>query len=238
MNSTLKFFQDASPHTCSYLEDQLAQNIYPDPQVRMTNQLYSQLIQHGFRRSGDMSYRPYCPNCQRCVPVRINVNEFKANRSQRRCLQRNQHLTITSKPAEFSEEHFQLYCQYLATRHLGGGMDDPTEDNYRNFLFSHWSETSFIEFRDQDKLVAVAVTDHVYNGLSAFYTFFDPNFAKQSLGTYAILQQLNLAKSQNLSWLYLGYWIEECQKMRYKQSFSALEGYIEQQWQRLNYQKH
>lgn len=237
MNTTLKFYQDANPHHCSYLADQMAQNIYPDPQIRMTNQLYSQLIQHGFRRSGDMSYRPHCPSCQRCVPVRINVNQFQANRSQRRCLNRNQHLSITSTPARFSEEHYQLYCDYLTTRHHGGGMDDPTEDNYRNFLLSHWSETSFIEFRDQKQLVAVAVTDHVHNGLSAFYTFFDPRLEKQSLGTFAILQQLSIAKSHNLSWLYLGYWIEECQKMRYKQSFSALEGYINQHWQPLKHEK-
>ncbi|MDT8370466.1 MAG: arginyltransferase [Gammaproteobacteria bacterium] len=237
MNTTLTFYQDANPHVCSYLADQMAQNIYPDPQIRMTNQLYSQLIQHGFRRSGDMSYRPHCPTCQRCVPVRINVNQFQANRSQRRCLKQNQHLTITHTPARFSEAHYQLYCDYLATRHLVCGMDDPTQDNYRNFLISHWCETSFIEFREHEKLVAVAVTDHVHDGLSAFYTFFDPNLSKQSLGTFAILQQLSIAKSQNLSWLYLGYWIEECQKMRYKQCFSALEGYIDQRWQPLKHEK-
>lgn len=237
MSSTIKFFQDAVPHPCSYLDDLMAQNIYPDPQIRMTNELYSQLIQHGFRRSGNMSYRPHCPSCQRCVPVRINVAQFKPNRSQLRCLKRNKNVTVHSIPASFSEEHFQLYERYLKLRHAGGGMDDPTEDNYRNFLLSTWCETSFIEFREDGELLAVAVTDHVYQGLSAFYTFFEPDLAKRSLGTYAILQQINIAQSQNLSWLYLGYWIEECQKMRYKQSFSGLEGYLDQVWQPLNQEK-
>jgi arginine-tRNA-protein transferase len=237
MTTTLKFFQDAAPHPCSYLEDESAQNLYPDPQVRMTNELYSQLIQHGFRRSGDMAYRPYCPSCSRCVPVRININQFKANRSQKRCLKRNPNVSLISKKAHFSEEHYALYCRYLAARHVGGGMDDPTEESYQNFLLSHWCETSFVEFREEGKLLGVAVTDHVFDGLSAFYTFFDPDYTERSLGTYAILQQISLAKSQNLAWLYLGYWIEDCRKMRYKQAFSALEGYVDRRWQPLNHQK-
>jgi arginyl-tRNA--protein-N-Asp/Glu arginylyltransferase len=234
MTKNLKFFQDAKPHPCSYLSDQQAQNIYPDPNCTLTNQLYSNLIAHGFRRSGNQAYRPFCPECQQCVPVRIVVNDFKLSRSHKRCLKRNEHLTIHSKESTFNPEHFELYQRYLASRHIDGGMDNPTEESYNNFLMSYWSETSFIEVRDGEKLVAVAVTDHVNNGLSAFYTFFDPSLEKQSLGTYAILQQINLAKAHNLSWLYLGYWIEECQKMRYKQQFSALEGYTNQQWQALN----
>ncbi len=237
MNKQLKFYQDAQPHNCSYLDDQKAQNIYPDPNQTITNLLYSNLIQHGFRRSGNQAYRPFCPNCQQCVPVRINIKQFKANRSQKRCLKRNEHITLETKPAEFNPEHFELYQRYIASRHTGGGMDNPTEKSYNNFLLSHWSDTSFLEFRDNKKLVAVAVTDHVHNGLSSFYTFFDPTYEKQSLGTFAILQQLNIAQAQQLSWLYLGYWIEECKKMSYKSQFSAVQGYINQQWQPLKHQK-
>jgi arginyl-tRNA--protein-N-Asp/Glu arginylyltransferase len=237
MNKQLKFYQDARPHDCSYLADHQAQNIYPDPNQTITNLLYSDLIKHGFRRSGNQAYRPFCPNCQQCVPVRINVKQFKPNRSQKRCLKRNQHITLETKPARFNPEHFELYRRYLASRHTGGGMDNPTEESYNNFLLSHWSDTSFIEFRDDKKLVAIAVTDHVHNGMSSFYTFFDPDYEKQSLGTFAILQQLNIAQAQHLSWLYLGYWIEECKKMSYKSQFSAVQGYINQQWQALKHQK-
>ncbi|MDH5357245.1 MAG: arginyltransferase [Gammaproteobacteria bacterium] len=232
MSSILKFYQD-TPHSCSYLSEQQAQNIYPDPGHPMSNSLYSQLIQHGFRRSGNHAYRPYCPDCKECIPVRININQFTTNRSQRRCLQRNSHLTISPHPAEFNPEHYQLYERYLMTRHSGGGMDNPTEESYLNFLTCEWNDAVFLEFRDQSKLVAVAVTDYVHDGLSSFYTFFDPERTKQSLGTYAILQQVNLAQTQRLSWVYLGYWIKDCQKMRYKQTFAALEGYIDQRWQSL-----
>lgn len=232
MTDTLRFFQD-SPHDCSYLDEKQAQNIYPDPNITMTNALYSKLIQHGFRRSGNHAYRPHCPQCQACVPVRINLEKFKISRSQRRCLQRNKNLTTSFHPAKFNQEHYELYCCYLASRHINGGMDNPIEQSYCNFLIGNWSETSFIEFRDHSQLVAVAVTDVIDNAFSAFYTFFDPKLAKQSLGTYAILQQIAEAKKQNLSSLYLGYWIENCQKMSYKNTFSALEGYIDQQWQLL-----
>ncbi|MBL4638626.1 MAG: arginyltransferase [Proteobacteria bacterium] len=232
MSNTIQFYQD-SPHQCSYLEDQQARNIYPDPNQDMTNQLYNQLIQHGFRRSGDISYRPFCEECQQCIPVRINTQFFKTNRSQRRCLKRNNDLTMIMKPAEFDPEHYHLYCKYLVSRHSGGGMDNPTEESYTNFLTSRWSDTRFIEIRDAQQLVAVAVTDFVANGASAFYTFFDPALEKRSLGTFSILKQIEMTQTHSLAWLYLGYWIKDCSKMSYKQHFSSLEAYVNQQWQPL-----
>lgn len=129
------------------------------------------------------------------------------------------------RPAEFSAEHFELYQRYLAGRHPGGGMDNPTTDGYINFLISSWCDSAFIEFRLHGQLIGVAVTDFIEDGASAFYTFFDPGFSKRSLGTFAILKQIELARNYGLSWLYLGYWIEESPKMRYKTRFSAVEAY-------------
>lgn len=229
---SLNFYQD-QPHACSYLEDRRARNIYPDPRKPIDKTVYSYLIEHGFRRSGDHIYRPFCPGCEACVPVRINLAEFKPNRSQRRCLQRNRDIQIKVKPAEFNHAHFELYCRYLAGRHPGGGMDNPSADSYVNFLTSSWCDTAFIEFWLQQKLVAVAVTDFIIDGASAFYTFFDPDMPKRSLGTFAILKQIELARNYDLSWLYLGYWIEESPKMRYKTHFSALEAY-RASWRKLD----
>lgn len=236
MSDSLDFYQDA-PHPCSYLDGREARNIYPDPNEPMTNLLYSHLIQYGFRRSGDLSYRPHCTGCQACVPVRINTVRFSLNRSQRRCLQRNQHLTISYHSASFNAEHYELYCRYLAARHVGGGMEHPSQESYTNFLTSSWSDTKFIEVREGKRLVAVAVTDYVQHGLSALYTFFDPDMRANSLGTYAILQQINIAQTHGFPWVYLGYWINNCQKMKYKQNFSGIEGYIDQKWQALNNEK-
>ena len=233
MDLPLKFYQDVHSHHCSYLPGLKAKNLYPDPELLMTNGVYSQLIQYGFRRSGNSCYRPHCQACNACVPVRINIDNSILSRSQRRCLKRNQHLIITQHPAEFSLEHFSLYCRYLKTRHANGGMDNPTHQSYCDFLTSKWSDTHFIQFHDDSKLVGLAVTDYIDNALSAFYTFFDPDYTQQSIGTYAILEQINIAKKLGLSYVYLGYWIEKSQKMSYKQNFSGLEGYIDRQWQSL-----
>ncbi len=234
MSLSLSFYQDVHAHECAYLPDELSQNLYPDPTIPMTNELYSQLIKMGFRRSGNSSYRPHCPECQACIPVRINVNQFKPNRSQRRCLKRNEGITRHLQPAIFKHDHFALYSRYLNARHAGAGMDNPTSNSYRHFLLCYWSDTLFVEFRHRNRLVGVAVTDQVDHALSAFYTLFDPDYEKQSLGTYAILQQIEMAKSFDLPYLYLGYWIADCQKMAYKQNFSGLEGFIDQEWKRLD----
>jgi|TARA_B110000858_G_scaffold159037_1_gene182470 arginine-tRNA-protein transferase len=112
-------------------------------------------------------------------------------------------------------------------------MDNPTQKSYCDFLTSDWADINFIQFHDDSKLVGLAVTDYIDNALSAFYTFFNPDYTQQSIGTYAILEQINIAKNLGLSYVYLGYWIEKSQKMSYKQNFSGLEGYIDRQWQSL-----
>ncbi len=218
---------------CSYLPKEQSRNIFPDPNLPMSNALYSQLIRNGFRRSGEQAYRPHCEHCSACVPVRIKIADFKPSRSQRRCLKRNDDLIVIQRPAEFSDEHYDLYCRYLKARHLGAGMDETSEEIYTRFLISSWSKTRFIELRTQSdlKLLAVIVTDLVHDGGSAFYTFFDPNESKRSLGTYAILKQLEIIQAQDLPHLYLGYWIAQSQKMSYKTSFSALEGFNGSQWE-------
>lgn len=225
---SLDFYQDR-PHACSYLEDRMARNIYPDPMRPITNALYSQLIQHGFRRSGEHVYRPFCPACDACVPVRIDVRHFQLNRTQRRCLRNNRNVSMVIKPAVFEAEHYELYQRYLAHRHAGGGMDNPSKEIYLQFLTSSWSDTAFIEFREGQTLLAVAITDFVNDAASAFYTFYEPELHARSLGTFAILKQIQLAQQHNLSWLYLGYWIGESPKMRYKSQFSALQQF-DGQW--------
>ena len=218
---------------CSYLPNEQSRNIFPDPNLPMSNDLYSQLIQNGFRRSGDQVYRPHCEGCSACVPVRINIVDFKPNRSQRRCIKRNDDLIVIQRPAGFVAEHYDLYVRYLKSRHPDGGMDETSEEIYSQFLTSSWSKTRFIELRTESdlKLMAVIVTDLVHDGGSAFYTFFEPDESQRSLGTYAILKQIEIIQAQGLSHLYLGYWIAQCQKMSYKTAFSALEGFDGSQWE-------
>jgi arginine-tRNA-protein transferase len=196
----------------------------------MNADLYSLLVTKGFRRSGSFVYRPHCPNCSSCVPSRIDIDNFSPNRNQRRCLKRNQDLLTRIKSAQFSDEYFDLYQRYINSRHLDGNMAHPAADDFKHFLLSDWSHTLFIESRLNGRLIAVAVSDYLSTGLSAVYTFFDPDEAKRSLGTFAILQQIWLAQCYQIPHIYLGYWIDGHPKMDYKKNFSALQLYKAQQW--------
>ncbi len=232
MTSTLKAI--ATLHRCSYLPGQQAVSLFLDPALPKDMALYSRLARHGFRRSGDEVYRPQCPGCQACVPVRIPVHEFAANRRQRRTYYANRDLEIQRRPPAFSEEYFRLYCSYLAARHPGGGMDDPDPENFLRFLTAGWCDTFFLELRLDAALVAVAVVDRLEDGLSAVYTFFDPAHSRRSLGGHAVLLEIEEVRRLGLDWLYLGYWISACKKMNYKGDFRPLECYQGGQWTRFS----
>jgi len=218
-------------HECSYLPWQQAMTLFADPSVCINTDLYSELIQYGFRRSGTHVYRPRCPMCDACVPIRIPVNDFKASRGQRRVWKRNQDLSIETVAAEYNDEHFQLYRRYMRARHAGGGMDNPDPDKYSEFLINPYIDACLYEFRQQDKLLAVASVDKLNNALSAVYTFFEPNESARSLGVMAILWQIEQVKQSGLEHLYLGYWIKECQKMVYKDKYRPFEIFQEGNWQ-------
>ncbi|MDX2504880.1 MAG: arginyltransferase [Gammaproteobacteria bacterium] len=223
----------STEHECSYLPDRQANSLFVDPETEMSANIYSALIQQGFRRSGKYVYTPYCKKCHDCIPVRLNVQEFTLSRSQKRCKNKNKNLIIEAKSPLYDKAQYQLYKNYVTLRHPGGGMDEPDGDKYLDFLTSQWSNTTFFEFREMDKVIGVAVTDIVINGLSAVYTFFDssPEYQKRSLGVYSILWQAEEARRRGMKWLYLGYWIKACDKMNYKDKYQPLEYYYNHQWQ-------
>lgn len=231
MSDRLQLFK-TKPDNCGYLENQQSQNIVVDPEVVPDRTLQSLLANAGFRRSGNMLYRPNCPSCQACMATRIPVSQFQTNKRQKRILKKNSDLTVTALAAHYSQEHYDLFSNYLKTRHADAGMDDTSEEGYKSFLLGEWSDTLLLEFRDQaGTLLAVAVTDLLDNGMSAVYTFFDPEHAKRSLGVYAILQQIEYAKAQGTRWLYLGYWVADCQKMSYKTEYQPIQLLTGSTWQ-------
>ncbi len=219
------------PQNCSYLPGQESINLLADPRVSLDVVLYSELVANGFRRSGNLIYRPYCPFCQACIPVRIPVDQFVPRRSQRRTLATNRSVTVHFTPAELQEQQFQLYCRYLAARHPGGDIPNPTVADYLQFLTNPLVDTGFYEFREGQNLLGVAVIDHLTHGLSAVYTFFDPTLPTRSLGVYGILWSVAECQRRGLPYLYLGYWISQCRKMRYKEQYQPLEIYWNNQWQ-------
>ncbi|MCG6862894.1 MAG: arginyltransferase [Chromatiaceae bacterium] len=221
-------------HDCSYLPELNARTLFADPLAPMDGTLYQALLARGFRRSGAHVYRPACGPCRRCIPLRIPVQEFAPNRSQRRNRARNRgQVVLRYRPAQFDPEHYALYRGYIHDRHADGSMADASPERYHEFLVAPWGgETSFLELSLHDRLMAVAVTDHLPGCLSAVYTFFNPDLSKHAPGTYAILCQIEEAQRLGLEYLYLGFWIEECPKMSYKEQFRPLEAWIGERWQR------
>ena len=203
-----------------------------DPHTRVDGQLYQSLIDIGFRRSGEYLYKPTCSRCSACVSVRVPVQQFRPNRSQRRCLKRNSGIELRIRSSEALAEHHALYCRYLKTRHPkeGEGEAGTSLAEYLQFLNAPWSNTLCYEFHHQGHVVAVAVTDQLPHGLSAVYTFFEPGMRSAGLGNYAVLRQIEQARRQGLQWVYLGFWIADCNKMNYKEHFRPLQAWSGHDW--------
>lgn len=210
-------------HDCGYYPDRVARNLVIDPVVHNLPAVYDQALHHGFRRAGGHIYRPHCVGCQACVASRIPVDRFQPSRAQRRVLKANADLAVRVVPASDEAPYLALYRRYLAGRHPGGGMDNPDADDFRRFLLGPWSDTRFIEIHRDHQPLAVAVTDFSARGLSAVYTFYEPDAAKRSLGTLAILMQIEIARMQGIPHVYLGYWIAGHPKMDYKRKFTGVE---------------
>ena len=231
--STLKLFA-TQPHPCSYIDGEQATTVFVDPEAKIDINLYSQLSLLGFRRSGGHLYRPQCSNCQACMSCRIPVSLFKANRSQRRCWQKNQDIQVSAVERIDTLEHYHLYSRYIESRHQDGDMYPPSEEQYKAFLTSEWGSTRYLEFRLNGKLIGVSVCDYLEDGLSAVYTFYDADQNERSLGKFAILAQIHRAQEMGLGYVYLGYWIKQCEKMNYKTDYRPLELLINRRWLRLN----
>lgn len=229
----LKFYA-TQPHDCSYLEQEQAVTLFLDPHQPLDEDTYARLSELGFRRSGDHLYRPHCPSCKACVPARIPVGVFSPSRQQTRILKRNQDLRVECRPPRLDAEIYQLYSRYINARHADGDMYPPSQQQFESFLVNKNQFCTFNEFRLDDRLLAVAVTDRLPNGLSAVYTFFDPDESRRSLGRYAILWQIEEARRAGLPALYLGYWIRNCRKMNYKTEYRPLEMLVNQRWTRIS----
>jgi arginine-tRNA-protein transferase len=232
----LQFYATA-PYPCSYLPGKTARSQVATPSHLIHADLYGELVNAGFRRSGLYTYRPYCDECKACTATRIPVKHFSPNRSQKRAWKKHLGLEVRVLNLGYQEEHYQLYQHYQHERHAGVDSEQGDQDQYMQFLLQSRVNSRIVEFRDgphdshPGRLRMVSMIDILEQGISSVYTFFDTSNVSASYGSFSILWQIQQALELDLPYLYLGYYIEQSKKMSYKAKFQPIEGLIDDHWQ-------
>lgn len=226
-----RFFFATAPLPCPYLPDRVERRVVTELVGREAAHFHDVLSNAGFRRSHSVAYTPACPDCDACVAVRIVSDQFVATRSMRRVSKSNAEVTVTECGPVATEEQYALFQLYQQSRHSSGDMARMDFVDYRALIEETPVESTVWEFRNSDEcLVGACLVDRIENGLSAVYSFFDPELSSQSLGTYIILWLIEQAKELKLPYVYLGFWVDKCDKMSYKAKFQPLEMYSPSGW--------
>ena len=215
---------------CPYITGKTEQRIAVD--IDFQPSVHDSLARAGFRRVENWVYKPACPNCTACLPWRVNVGQFRPSRNMARIISTNRDLTRRLADAQPTDQHYQLFKSYVTSRHDDGQMARMDRDDFNSMISNSPIETMLIDYVDQDhQLVGSVLTDMQQDGMSAVYSFFDPAAAHRSLGTYMIIDLINCAVDLKLPWLYLGYYVDQSQKMRYKARFQPAEIFRDGSWQ-------
>lgn len=210
---------------CPYLPGHEERKVFTELTGFDSTSLNDALGRVGFRRSQGVAYRPACENCSACISVRVVAKEYKPSKSMKKVLKINRDIKVNILPPEVTKEQYYLLNQYLNSRHSDGSMVDMSFEEYKEMVESSTVSTHLIEFRRMidDKLMGVALTDEMSDGLSMVYSFFDPTETDRGLGNFLILKHIEYCQEHNHPYIYLGYWIQDSPKMAYKARFEPIE---------------
>lgn len=229
-----RHFYLSGPRPCPYLYGRVERSIFTELAGGEGGRLYETLLRNGFRRSHRVAFRPACPDCIACVPVRVVVRDFARRPWMRRILKANDALAVEERSARASREQYALFRRYIAARHGDGEMALMDYEDYRNMVEDSPLDSLIAEFRDPSgALVAACLADRLSDGFSAVYSFFAPEPAWPSLGSHMILWLIDTARARALPYVYLGYWVAGSPKMAYKARFQPLEALGSDGWRRL-----
>jgi leucyl-tRNA---protein transferase len=225
-------FYLTAPSACPYLSGQQERKIFTHLVGKRAAALNDLLTQTGFRRSQTIAYRPACESCRACVSVRVLVDDFRPSASQRRVIRSNADLTGSFLAPKPTNEHYVLFRSYLDARHPQGGMADMSSLDFAMMVEDTHIDTVLTEYRPRrgtnadsgsGPLLAVCLTDRLADGLSLVYSFYAPEAARRSLGSFVILDHVEKARRLGLPHVYLGYWVEGSKKMGYKAAYLPQE---------------
>ena len=225
-------FYVTAPQPCPYLEDRMERKLFTALHGENAEQLNDSLSQQGFRRSQNVLYRPSCTDCSACLSARIDVSRFELNRSQRRTLKRNAYLSRRATSPWATEDQFALFRTYLDSRHADGGMADMDIFEFAAMIEETPIRSRVVEYADENTgaLIAVSLTDVLEDGLSMVYSFYTPDLPQNSLGTFMVMDHVEIARAAGLPYVYLGYWVPGSAKMGYKAGFAGLEIFHNRCW--------
>jgi leucyl-tRNA---protein transferase len=232
---TARFFFVTAPLPCPYLPDRFERRLVTELAGRQVSSFHDALSRAGFRRSHGIAYVPVCRDCRACAAVRVVASDFRPSRTQRRIVLRNQDLQVNELTARATQEQYVLFHSYQKARHGGGEMARMDFCDYQTLVEDTPVETIMIEVRDgSNRLLGACLTDRMADGFSAVYSFFDARLTGRSLGTFMILWLIERARALALPYVYLGFWVAECDKMAYKSRFRPIEAYTPKGWKLLD----
>ncbi len=216
----LDFLVIGDPHPCPYLPDKRAtEEVFVA--LDFLPELYHDFMDCGFRRSGNLFYRPICKECSECRAIRTRIGDFLPSKSQRRIIRKNQDLTVTVRSPQFTEEKFKMFCDYLKFQH--GSDQDNSLENFRDHLYVSPITTLEFEYRIGERIIAISIADICSRSLSSVYAYFDPEFSKRSLGTFSAIWEILFCRARGIPYYYIGFYIRDCPSMRYKAGYRPYE---------------